>query len=290
MTIAAGFAHREGVLLCADTELTAGDLKLHASKLARVECPFGRVGMVFAGHFDNATSTMQKIARALQKLKPLTHPLETIESVLEREYPRIVWNNPDRQFGLAFSLIFAIQPRNGSAELFISNENTIRAGNTYETTGSGSVVASQIIQAGQNAFISSERACVLASYMLSHTKRHASGVGGMSLIMDFAHNGTFAEFYDDQYLKKLEDFFSVYQFHAWNLALEMTDIRIDDAGFRRALQSFAEDVFADRQKWTEAREIHQQHREAYRIATTPKAKSAPQSSRHDRKDEPPSRG
>ena len=166
MTIAAGILHLHGLLLCADTELTAGDLKFHASKVARVECPYGRVGMVCAGHFYNATSAMQKIARALHKLAPTVHPLDTIELVLEAEYARTVWGHPDRSQGhLDFWLVFAVQRRGGRAELFVSHENTIRQGNTYECVGSGSVPAMQILNAGGPALASSETTAILAAYM-----------------------------------------------------------------------------------------------------------------------------
>lgn len=53
MTIALGFVHRGGVVLCADTELTAGERKLHGSKIFHFDCAVGRFAFVFAGHVPN---------------------------------------------------------------------------------------------------------------------------------------------------------------------------------------------------------------------------------------------
>ena len=94
MTLAAGFLYREGVILCAETELTIGDLKSHGAKIMPFECPYGRIGIVCSGHFLGAVSTMQKIRAAVQALPSETHPLVAIEAILRREYQEIVW---DRQ-------------------------------------------------------------------------------------------------------------------------------------------------------------------------------------------------
>jgi 20S proteasome alpha/beta subunit len=273
MTIAAGLPHLHGLTLCADTELTAGDLKLQAPKNARVECPFGRVGMVFAGHFSNATVTMHKIARALTKLDPAEHPLQAIESVLDTEYPRIVWSNPERYtMNLDFWLIFAIQPTGGQPELYVSEEVTVRASQTAVCAGTGAVVARPIIESAGSAFATPESTAVLATYMLSNAKRHASGVGGKSHIMDFADDGSFSEFIDDPYLKKLEDYFDVYQKQAWNLALTMTAPYVSDEMFEESLGEFNQRVINQRQEWAYARAEHQRHRDMFRSMTRPRAK------------------
>jgi hypothetical protein len=67
MTIACGVVHREGVLLCAHTELTAGVGKLHTSKIFHFDCALGRFAFVFAGHVHNAVATLQKIEAAVAK-------------------------------------------------------------------------------------------------------------------------------------------------------------------------------------------------------------------------------
>lgn len=110
MTIAAGFAHREGVLLCADTELTTGHRKLHASKIFHFDCALGRFAFVFAGHVHNAVATLQKIEAALTKAR--RNALGVMEHVLDREYKRLVLSRPAPfQDDFDFALIFAFRPQ-----------------------------------------------------------------------------------------------------------------------------------------------------------------------------------
>ena len=105
---------------------------------------------------------------------------------------------------------------------------------------------------------------------MASAKRHASGVGGASLIIDFGDDGTLTEFNEEPYLKLLEDYFSVYHKHTWNLALAMMQPGVTDETFVHSLELFNETIMSDRQKWNDAQRSHQKLRSAYRSSLAQK--------------------
>lgn len=204
MTLAAGFVYREGVLLCAETELTAGDLKTHGAKILPFDCPFGRIGMVCSGNFVLAVAAMQSIKRAVLKLDPHVHPLETVISTLDREYQRTVWANPSfAAYGpLEFQLLVAIQGKSGSTELYSSDGNSLVEVSGHACIGSGSVVAERLIDQAFLAIGDRGRLLAFLSHMMNVAKRGGAGVGGMSLFVDLGFDGTQATFYGDGFSRQ----------------------------------------------------------------------------------------
>ena len=93
MTIAAGLLHRDGVLLCADTEQTGWAMKLHAAKLGHFAHPAGKVAWAYAGNVNFAVSAIQKCRRRLEAAAP-TDTLGELEAVLDEEYRRNVLSHP----------------------------------------------------------------------------------------------------------------------------------------------------------------------------------------------------
>jgi len=113
MTIAIGFHHPEGVLLCADTEMTAFPLKAHGTKVANFATRVGHFAMVLAGHVNNATATIQKVYDQLRK-SGSNRPLAAVEHIIDREYRRLVlFHPPHRHDDLSFDFIIVFKPVDG---------------------------------------------------------------------------------------------------------------------------------------------------------------------------------
>src|SRR5580704_18025225 len=66
MTIAAGFVHRGGVLLCADTQHETATMKSHASKLHQVDYWDGHIAFAYAGNSAFALTTIEKCSKRIQ--------------------------------------------------------------------------------------------------------------------------------------------------------------------------------------------------------------------------------
>lgn len=282
MTIAAGFVHREGVLLCADTELTAGDRKLHASKIFHFDCALGRFAFVFAGHVHNAVATLQKIEAALMKARQ--NPLGVIEHVLDREYNRLVLSQP-LQFHDAFdfALIFAYKPPKGRVQMYFTDAIAIRREQFHATVGIGAVFAEQLIDATANlGLITRGNYLTLAAYVLGSVKERITNCGGASLFIDVGDNGSLTQLYGDDYLKAIEEWFGVYQMLTWGLFVHLADAQLSDKHFGMNLQGFAEEMLEQRRKWEGLKARHIQVSEAYQIISRSKVKPVQRATKRDR--------
>jgi hypothetical protein len=282
MTIAAGFVHREGVLLCADTELTAGDRKLHASKIFHFDCALGRFAFVFAGHVHNAIATLQKIEAAVTKAR--RNPMGVVEHTLDREYKRLVLCQPV-QFHDAFdfSLIIAFRPPKGGVEMYFTDAAAIRREQFHATVGIGAVFAEQLIDATANVGPSSRGGYLtLAAYVLGSVKKRITNCGGASLYIDVGDNGSLTELYGDDYLKAIEEWFGVYQMLTWELFTQLADGSMSDDDFAKNFATFHRHMIEQRQKWKDLKARHIQISEAYQIISRSKAKPDRPKTKHGR--------
>jgi 20S proteasome alpha/beta subunit len=146
MSIAAGFVHRGGVLLCADTELTAGIRKLQASKIFHFESALGRFAFAFAGNVRNAVATLQKVEAKVNRSR--RNAMSVVEHVLDIEYKRLVLCQPSQFHDVHdFSLIIAYKPPKGSVEMYRTDATAISREKFHTTVGIGSSFADQLIDA-----------------------------------------------------------------------------------------------------------------------------------------------
>ena len=83
MTIVAGFVHRDGVLLCADTQMESGAALTHAPKIGAFDFAGGKVAIAFAGNTRSAEVTIQKLAKVLRRLDGHEDVIAEFEGVLD---------------------------------------------------------------------------------------------------------------------------------------------------------------------------------------------------------------
>jgi hypothetical protein len=271
MTIAAGFVHREGVLLCADTELTAGDRKLHASKIFHFDCALGRLAFVFAGNVHNAIATLQKIEARVKRSRQ--NAMSVVEHVLDTEYKRLVLCHPPQfQDDHDFALIIAFKPPKGSVEMYFTDAVAIRRERFHATVGIGRHFADQLIDAARVGLVTRGNYLTLAAYVLGSVKRRITQCGGASLFIDVGHNGTLIELYGDDYLRAIEKWFGVYQMITWGLFAQLADTEMSDEHFSLNLANFNQKLFEQRSKWKDLKVRHLEISKAYEIITGQKRK------------------
>lgn len=241
MTIAAGFVHRDGVLLCADTHHEGYDLKLQSPKHRYFECKFGRVCMVYAGNSAYAITVSQKIERKLKTL-PVENPLPTIEKIIDREYRRLVMTHP--HFGqdstLDYGFLLAIQTTGKPVKLYTADQITVRQVDMdgYRCIGSGETFGTQLLKPIFARESDPSRVLVLALYVLALVKANVSGCGGMSLFVDLRHDGTMRIYGGDPFLDRLEKWFQSFASFSWQLLNAFTDIDVNDVQFNQSLELF----------------------------------------------------
>jgi hypothetical protein len=281
MTIAAGFVHSEGVLLCADTELTAGDRKLQASKIFHFDCALGRFAFVFAGNVHNAVATLQKI-EAVSKAR--RSAVGVVEHVLDREYRRLVLCQPVQFHDVHdFSLIIAFRPPKSRVEMYFTDAVAIRREQFHATVGIGSVFAEQLIDATANiGLVTRGDYLTLSAYILGSVKRRITKCGGASLFIDVGNNGSQTELYGDDYLKAIEEWFGVYQMLTWGLFVHLADAQMSDEDFVRNLENFNQSMIGQRRKWMNLKARHIQISEDYQIISRSKAKPIQRVAKRDR--------
>jgi len=105
MTIVAGFFVRDGVLMCADTLHSGTGANVYESKLHPLLTDHVRVIFSFSGNAPFATSVIQDCSRALRNTKPSqfkghSDVADVVREVLNREYRRLVYDRPDRNYDI----------------------------------------------------------------------------------------------------------------------------------------------------------------------------------------------
>lgn len=292
VTIALGFSHPKGVLLCADTEInTQTDLKIHASKVFEFRSAVGRFAAVYAGNMANALATLQKMRTRVQRSRS-SDPLRVVEDVLEIEYSRLVNSRPvEERPDLHFQFIIAFRPPKGKALLYLTDGIALyQADVPYAAAGIGEAYALHLIDQARLGMGSMSQLLALGAYVLGVAKRRVSKCGGISLFINLGHDGVLTTFHGDQYLLAVENFGSVFQMLAYGLFSQLTDSGMSDEHFQMNFAQFGQKLNDERRRWIEKKAIHLQHSEAYRLIHRLEGKPVRKAPKHGQQGQPPSRG
>ena len=242
VTIAAGFVHADGVLLGADTELTAPAVKMHGQKISYFDCKAGRIGFAFAGNVGFATVVIQLLERKL-RLLDVPHPLPVIEKLIDREYRRLVHRHPfyGHDPGLDFGFVFAIQREGHPVELFATEGVTVQRIPTYKCIGVGEVFGIQLLQTHIRDGDPPERVLLRAAYAFALIKKHVPGCGGVSWFLDFRNDGSVVDTFDDAFVRRLGGTARLIHEGAWRLLQDMI-VDTSEKRFRKHIGDFVADA------------------------------------------------
>ena len=268
MTIAAGLLHRDGVLVCADTELTGAASKTYAAKVRHFECDWGRTGIAYAGHVDNATVVSQKLEAALKPIKK--NPLAKIEEVVEAQFRRLVHNSP-RPDDAYFELLIVVRPTNEAAQLYVTSDVAVLKVDHYRIIGIGETFGEHLIEPGFTVGMDSQRVLLLAVNALALVKRRVSYCGGPSMYLDLRNDGSILEHYGSPLLERLEKWVGVYHFLSWNLLTHFANQKESDEHFIANLDLFGRHLIEARKSFEDDAKLHQMRADAMRAITQGKA-------------------
>jgi hypothetical protein len=202
MTIAAGFVVHDGVLICSDSEHSAGGLVTHNSKLTPVDFSSGKVVFASAGNTELALAAIQKCSREIQskpvdQIRSNADVANIIESTVNTEYRKHVANNPDPAAPSVYEILAAVWSDRDSthqASLFKTWQGVINSVEGYHCIGSGYYLGNYVIESMAGWALSGgadvEKVRVVATYTLAIAKKFVDGCGGNSHIAFLRNDGT----------------------------------------------------------------------------------------------------
>jgi hypothetical protein len=187
MTIAAGFEFDGGIMLCADTKITA-DIKTNESKLLwmihKEKCV--TVFAISATDFDLAKAAARQCEEAIGQIHfeniDISGIRKSIESSLVKFYKTNIFPNPD--FRAQMEFLVGVWFR-GETRLYVSKETVLNAVNGYECIGDGASLSKYLIKQAleKPRYVGQyrptlEEVGLVAGFALESTVQHIESTGG----------------------------------------------------------------------------------------------------------------
>jgi len=253
VTMAAGFRCADGVVLCADTEMTIPRwLKYRDSKIrmygrGKLKC---QPVFAFAGDAHFCGMFMDKLARRISgaetKGEPLLPAIADEALLIHQKFARESYENNSR---LILSLLGGAEGkrRRYLCEIFGGVVSLV----PRSCQGSGVSVTQSMVTELFSPDMPTRQAAFFVAYMLAEAKAYGYGVGKDSQILLLFDSGRWALFPDDPYYPSLEqiegDYIRLKQLLK-PVILAYSDIGVNEAEFQRILADFSKYTATHRQK------------------------------------------
>lgn len=255
MTIAIGFRCSDGVVLAADTQLTARDShKLYETKMQPHLTEEHNVTFSFAGDYTLWRSFNEKFAQALQLVpRPLTVPKikNTIEAVLSLF--DVLDTNPAE-----LNLLCGIAVPDSGFTLCKTQGHAIHEVSGYEYVGVGDssllrflgpllTQPPPVAPIGQSGVIV-RQAVMIATYMVMKAKTNIDGCGGDTDVWVVRSDGNLrVESLSDIY--RIEQMMLMLEHHLKHVATHFFDKRFTNEQFERQLRIMGRTLISDHQQF-----------------------------------------
>lgn len=203
LTIAAGFHCAEGLLLCADTQITfPGVMKQGASKIVPIDfvsnggskALFAITGDIFYAHM-----AIEHCRRALAKIEPKHMTNENITIVIEDTlqifFQDHVFNHPSFISGsIAVQMLIGVWSHIAQkVTLLATRETAVTIVRDYECLGAGLFLARYLLPTMfRHPRMPVSNAVHIALHVLRETKDHVDSCGGASEILILGKDGNFS--------------------------------------------------------------------------------------------------
>jgi hypothetical protein len=203
VTTVAGFRCYDGLVLCADTEHTAGLSKFQRRKILGYmddECVIRIAG---SGHSDYIDMTIEKMLFAMhgagKNLKGIKDSFEAVALDVHNKHIRPFFDMHDETRPRIY-LLAIIRFSSGQLEILKIADTTVSLVEDYEVLGAGEHLARSLIDWLYDPKISTRMMRVFAINIVQQTKRYVCGVGGTTHVVSLAHEPQRRDasiFYDD---------------------------------------------------------------------------------------------
>jgi 20S proteasome alpha/beta subunit len=210
MTIAAGFRYGDGILLCADREITEGASKYSKSKVFGEQIgPNVSLGFAFSGSIDYATMAIQGILAVVKSSSRKTHAQIwlAIKDTIHEIYSESIGRLPEyQQETFQFSLLIAVWAE-GTLKLFVTENTAITEEPYYRHIGIGRDLANYLFK--HLCLSEPGRAPLHVAEMVSlriieHAKESVSGCGRETDVLIIDSKGVLTRKDQDDYRVELK--------------------------------------------------------------------------------------
>ena len=250
MTIAAGFVHRNGVMLCADSQIETATVKGFGAKVGSINGSGCKLAYAIAGNLTLATAAIQKCERILLHALKTSDPLAQIETVLSKAYVANVQSSPNYNSdpNLQYYILIAYQ-HNGTVTLHAMHETAMYRVDSHQCYGIGDSLAEQLIQKPFMPDQEEERVLHLAAYILGVVKRQVPGCGGATRIMNVSADGQCEDLSLNLDAVYVEVHTKLFDRLSRDLFLSQVNSSVSGDEFEGRLREFVEEMRAMRKEW-----------------------------------------
>ena len=183
MTIAAGFRYEDGILLCADREVTEGVSKFSESKIfgERVS-PDVSLAFALSGGMDYAEMAIQEITAVVKSSRLSSHVTiwGAIKDTLHTTYSESIAVLPElQQQDYQFNLLVAVWAE-GTLKLYGTENTAVKEVSQFRCIGAGKELAKYLLSSGGTSGSTQmprKNAEIVALRTLKHVKDCVSGCG-----------------------------------------------------------------------------------------------------------------
>lgn len=255
LTLVAGFKCWGGVVLSADTQETAEDLKSYVEKLEVYDKPWCQIGMAGSGTAELVELLVNNIKEELDHRKPVKHKKvhKLIESVLVaayRETGAIGTYPVEKEEDKRVVLLIAARPaKEDQVSLWKSTASVLNPVNGFSVIGVGEVV-NYIAENCYRTDITLNQAVLLSNHLLHLAKKYVDGVGGEnhSLVVTDEGNIRKESLIDTEHRER---FYTEFNKAVGELTLSCPDTSMPPHMIRDKLNRFVEQVWELRQQLAE---------------------------------------
>lgn len=189
MTIAAGFLHRGGILLCSDTLIGSEETAYYSSKITLVPFSDGTVGFAFSGPVPFLEATIQACDRVLKAYNGAPRPHATIVDSIRRVWLREYHAHKMKDYPDPRVILAVYSKLDGVGMYYSSATSIAESTRGHVCVGFGEPLASYLV-GDYSEWTSEEDATNIAICMLARVKEalpHACG--GDSMLLHLSKSG-----------------------------------------------------------------------------------------------------
>ena len=244
MTIAAGLVCEDGIVLCADSQESAGQFKWPVEKLTFTQkfgYPVIVAGAGFGPAIDNASQRI--LARLEGGYDSPDANVDHIQTILRDIHENDLENHPLGKEVTEFQLLIAFYVKGYGAYLYHTSGSLVNRVKYFQVIGSGAIVnyfAHSLYR--KNPFnrpdIGLSEGKTLAAYLAYLAKTQLSTVGGRSVLLALDGKGEIG-YASEWEIPQWERFFSEFQWLQGQLMLDTVHPGVSSADYAQVVDDFA---------------------------------------------------
>lgn len=237
MTIAAGFVCNDGLVLCADTEVSLSSFKISGVKAYIAPDGPVKAGIVGAGWTDGITWFRDRLADSIDHVSNIPQAQALIEDLLAEIYRKHIYPDPHGHRN-DFEMLIGLWT-DGHTRLLKTAKTAVIQVSYFEALGTGWELASYFLDRMYSPTQSTWTGIALATHMLMHVKKHVQGCGGESHIIHLKNNGH-CDFVTTPQIEDTERFLVAFDKAIRPVLFAGPDLNVDQEAFGRLIADAAQ--------------------------------------------------